>query len=103
MEHFKPCPMSTVGVQDRERRVSTVPQYIIGCAAMVITALSALALVLAIAALVVGAIGLHGNRSFSDYHIQTLNFTETYVTHTLLLLLLLLLCFSVQKETDRWT
>ena len=80
MEHFKPCPMSTVGAQDREGRVSTVPQYIIGCAAMVITALSALALVLAIAALVVGAIGLHGNRPFSDCHIQT--FTETYVAHT---------------------
>lgn len=98
MEHFKPPPMSTVGAQDRERGVSTVPQYIIGCAAMVTTALSALALVLAIAALVVGAIALHGNRPcsncnskrplsdsrgnrpFSDCHIQT--FTEIYIAHT---------------------
>ena len=79
VEHFKPPPMSTVGAQDREQGVNTVPQYIIGCAAMVTTALSALALVLAIAALVVGAIALLGNRSFSDCHIQTLNFTETYI------------------------
>ena len=85
MEHFKPCLMSNVGAQNRERGVSTVPQYIIGCVAMVTTALSALALVLAIAALVIGAIALLGNRPFSDYHIQTLNFTETYIAHTLLL------------------
>lgn len=80
MELFKSTPMNTVGAQDRDQRASTVPQSIIACAAMVVTALSVLALVIAIAALVVGAIGLHGNRPFSECHIQT--FAKTYRAHT---------------------